>query len=80
VTSNAEPRQESCETTHGGKLSLADAVAVHDDPVWLEPARRLVEHHEVLLHHGRQLLDHLDSVGLDPDGGRVARRMSILAS
>ena len=43
--------QDVCE------LALADAVPVHDDPVRLVAARALVEHHEMLPHHGRQVLD-----------------------
>ena len=34
------------------KLTLADAVSVHDDPVWLEASGGLVKHHEVILDHG----------------------------
>ena len=34
------------------ELSLADTIPVHDDSVGLEASGRLVEHHEVLLHHG----------------------------
>ena len=60
------------------ELALADTVPVDDDPVGLVPSRRLVEHHEVLLDHGGQLLDDLGPVGLDPDGGGVTGRVGVL--
>ena len=60
------------------ELALADPVPVDDDPVGLVPSRRLVEHHEVLLDHGAQVLDDLGPVGLDPDGGGVPGRVGVL--
>ena len=39
-----------------GELALAHPVPVHDDPVGLVAASAFVEHHEVLPHHLRQVL------------------------
>ena len=39
-----------------GELSLAHPVPVHDDPVGLVATSAFVEHHEVLPHHLRQVL------------------------
>ena len=61
-------------------MSLADTVSIDDDPVRLEAAGRLVEHHQVLLDHGRQLLNDFNPVGLDSNRGRVARRVRVLAA
>ena len=57
--------QDVCE------LALADAVPVHDDPVRLVAAGALVEHHEVLPHHGRQVLDDVLPLLLHSHGRRV---------
>ena len=57
--------QDVCE------LALADAVPVHDDPVRLVAARALVEHHEVLPHHGGQVLDDVLPLLLHSHGRRV---------
>jgi hypothetical protein len=67
-------------TTYRQKLSFADSVSVHDDSVGFESAGGLVEHHEVLLHHRRQLLDHLHPVGLNANGRGVTGRVGILTS
>jgi hypothetical protein len=67
-------------TTYRQKLSFADSVSVHDDSVGFESAGGLVEHHEVLLHHRRQLLDHLHPVGLNANGRGVTGRVGVLAS
>ena len=56
------------------ELSLADAVSVHDDAVWLVAARALVEHHEVLPHHGRQVLDDVLPLLLHSHCGRVSKQ------
>ena len=42
---------------HVCELTLADPVPVHNDPVGLVATRALVEHHEVLPHHGGQVLN-----------------------
>ena len=61
-------------------MSLADAVSIDDDSVRLEATGRLVEHHQVLLDHGRQLLNDFNPVGLDSNRGRVSRRVRVLAA
>ena len=61
-------------------MSLADTVSIDDDSVRLEAAGRLVEHHQVLLDHGRQLLNDFNPVGLDSNRGRVPRRVRVLAA
>ena len=62
------------------KLTLRHPVPVDDDPVGLVAAGGLVEHDEVLLDHGAQLLDDLLPVLLDPDRGRVPAGVRVLAS
>ena len=56
------------------ELSLADSVSVHDDAVGLVAARALVEHHEVLPHHGRQVLDDVLPLLLHSHCGRVSKQ------
>ena len=60
------------------ELSLADAIPVEDDPVWLEP-RALVEEDEHLPHHRGQLCDDLLSVLLDTHRGTITTGMGIHA-
>ena len=48
--------------------------------MWFVTSSALVEHDKVLFHHGRQVLDDLLSVLLDPHCGCVSARVSILAS
>ena len=66
--------QDVCE------LALADAVAIHDDPVGLVAPGALVEHHQVLLDHSAQLVDDLLPMLLDTNGGCVSARVRVLAS
>ena len=56
------------------ELSLADAISVHDDAVRLVAARALVEHHEVLPHHGGQVLDDVLPLLLHSHCGRVSKQ------
>ena len=65
---------------HMWELSLTDAVPVHDDPVGLVAAGALVEHHQVLLDHGAQLVDDLLPMLLDTNGGCVSAWVCVLAS
>ena len=62
------------------ELSLADAVPVDDDSVRLVAPGALVEHDEVLLHHGAQLLDDLLAVLLHAHRGRVPAGVRVLAA
>ena len=57
---------------HVCELTLADPVPVHDDAVGLVAAGALVEHHEVLPHHGRQVLDDVLPLLLHSHCGRVS--------
>ena len=54
------------------KLTLADAISVHDDPMWLEASSGLVKHHEMILDHGGQVLNDLTSVSLNSDCGGIS--------
>merc|ERR1719150_3387297 len=61
-----------------GELALTHPVPVHDDPMGLVAACALVEHHQVLPHHLRQVLDDVLSVLLNPHSGRISAGMSVL--
>ena len=74
----SDGRQLVLEHVH--ELALAHTVPVDDDPVRLVAAGALVEHDQVLLDHGAQLLDDLLSVLLDPHRGRVPTGMGILGA
>ena len=63
-----------------GELALAHPVPVHDDPVGLVATSALVEHDQVLLDHGAQLVDDLLPMLLDTNGGCVSARVRVLAS
>ena len=54
------------------KLTLTDAISVHDDPMWLEASSGLVKHHEMILDHGGQVLNDLTSVSLNSDCGGIS--------
>ena len=62
------------------ELTLADAVPIHNDSVGLVATSALVEHDQVLLDHGAQLVDDLLPVLLHPHRGRVPARVSVLTS
>jgi len=62
------------------ELSFADSIPVDDDSVRFVSSSGFVEHGEMFLHHGRQLLDDLLSVLLDSDSGSVPGWMCILAT
>lgn len=62
------------------ELSFADSIPVDDDSMRFVSSSRFVEHGEMFLHHGRQLLYDLLSVLLDSDSSSVPARMSILAT
>ena len=62
------------------ELPLTDAVSVDDDSVRLVTSSGLVEHHQMLLHHGRQFLDDLRSVSLHPNRGGVPKSRAAVAS
>ena len=61
---------------HLAELSLAYAVAVENDARRFKPGRD-VELYQKLLHHRRQLVNHLLPVLLDSHGGRVPAWMTV---
>jgi len=58
------------------ELSLTHAVTVENDARRLEP-RRNIELNQKLLHHRRQLMNHLLSVLLDPHRGWIPAGMTV---
>ena len=65
---------------HVGELSLGHSVTIHDDTVRLVSSGGLVEHHEVLPHHGGQVLDDVLPLLLDPHRGRVPAGVGVLGA
>ena len=59
------------------ELTLTHSISVDNYPMWLVAPRRLVEHDQVLLDHGTQLLDDLLSVLLDSYCGSISENNRI---
>lgn len=73
-TSLADGRQFVLQDS--AELALADAIAVHDDPVGLKP-RRLVEENQQFSNHGAEFLNNFLTMLLNTDGRGISRWVGV---